>query len=156
MRYTTWQRITSILEEVTAIAGTTYTVAPSTPKAKQNYEGYMALVRPSVFPTIVLNADQRRYTTVWNIDLYSPEVLLGLSYEVEGYMYQYADAIADIFLQRSMLQNAQGQILTGVQAAYATREVFQAPAPYPDGQQEKQMYRWTMTLQVELLSSRRC
>jgi hypothetical protein len=156
MRFTTRTRLNLILAELTPITGTAYTVAPTTPKARQNFEGYVVWSRMARNRPITLNADQVQNNTAWVITLLSPDVLLGLSYDVEGYMYQYMDAITALLQRRRQLQTSAGVLLDDVFGITLGDETFTSPSPYPDQQQEKQFFRWTMNLDIQLLSSRNC
>jgi hypothetical protein len=156
MRYTTRERLRTILAEVTSISPTVYTAAPMTPRGRQPYEGYVAYARLTTNRPTFPNADQVNNATRWLITLLSPDVGLGLDYDVEGFMLQYADAITALFQERSQLQTSAGVGLTGVRNVLLGEETFNAPAPFPEGQSTSQFYRWTMPLDIQLIHSRTC
>lgn len=150
MRVEIAARIRDILDTITPVTDTVWTVASRTPEGFQNYEGYVAIARPTQSSWQWLDAQRRSGTLQWDISIYSPEVRLGLVTEHEERMLAYADKVDDLFVRRTRLE-LNGVALNNVTRAWLTGDRLTAPAPYPEGQQTIMRYRYSFTLTVEAI-----
>jgi len=146
----TKQQIIAILKTLTAPTSTYYTVAESIPPDRSDHHGYLILVRPQrdTVQTPV-SADQRTHVLNFAIDVFSPQVLTGITIVNEYRIEAYADAIT-VLLERypTLGDVATKRGLTGVRNTFVAGTQFQTPRPYPDGQQAQQYYSCTVNLQV--------
>lgn len=91
IRYDNKKRLVDILANVQTIVNNT--VGPAIPAGRQYFEGWVFYVRPIGNTQIKQSANLLENTTIWLIEILSPDVGMDLRPLIEDNMLKYADAL---------------------------------------------------------------
>jgi hypothetical protein len=155
MLYEILIRATDLLQELTAISGSFYTVGEDIPETQQDFEGYVTWWGDASWTQARASDVQNHFDVTMPGVLLSPQVDLGNRFTLRTFMMQYADLITQKFIERPTLANSSGQPLNGVMTAGFTGGNIRV-SPYPDGQQQIIRYRYSFTLNIKLQRSKVC
>jgi hypothetical protein len=137
-------RMYTILNTLTAVPGTVYTVAPRIPRGAQDYEGYILYTRMvgALAPRVVSQQIVEE-SAQWSVELLSPALNIGFDSAREDAMYDYRDAILDLLMKYPRLESA-GSPLDGVSGVAIGNERFQTP--YEWAQTTRALWQVTLTI----------
>lgn len=136
-------RIYNILNDMTAVSGTTKTTANHIPQAIADYEGYVFRVRMPNSRNTRQAREARNEAHTWLIELFSPPLNIGFYDEKEDDMYDYRDAVLNEFERKTRLVY-EGATLTGVDSAVIPDDRF----TWGDSEFGFR-YKWQCTLNLE-------
>lgn len=136
-------RIYNILNDMTAVSGTTKTVANRIPHAIADYEGYVFRVRLVSSSNTRVSREVRNEQQSWLIELFSPKINLGFYDEKEDDMYDYRDTVLDEFQLKTSL-GYNGLEMSGVSKSSIQDNRF----TWGDTEFNFR-YKWQCTLNVE-------
>lgn len=136
-------QIYDILNNMTAVSGTTKTTANHIPRKVADYEGYIFRIRMVTGTNKKPYREIRLETHNWIIELFSPPYDIGFYDEKENHMYDYRDAVFSEFDNNKTLEYESAS-LSGVTNALIGDDRFTW------GDTEWGMrYKWQCTLSLE-------
>lgn len=150
IRYDTKKRLVDILANVQTIVNNT--VAPAIPAGRQYFEGWVFYVRPIGNTQIKQSANLLENTTIWLIEILSPDVGMDLRPLIEDNMLKYADALqTELALRPRLEDNTRAALAWVTNAVIVSDSGLIAPSGYPVGQNQNEFYVYRFNLQVKSL-----
>lgn len=112
----------------------------------------MFYVRPIGNTQIKQSANLLENTTIWLIEILSPDVGMDLRPLIEDNMLKYADALqTELALRPRLEDNTRAALAWVTNAVIVSDSGLIAPSGYPVGQNQNEFYVYRFNLQVKSL-----
>jgi hypothetical protein len=148
-------RLISIMQSITPVANTTWTVAPRFPRGGAVYEGYVCRVYiRSGGETILASAGRLKSDNQqWVIEVVSPQLGTRLDAEREDALYDYRDLVIAKMQRHLRLEDVTTKVgLTGVAGVELGADTMLMPY-----QENEQVYAlWRLSLTINYMRSNEC